>query len=122
MIDDTADRVGELLRPRWVAVQVDVEQRPQPDRQGDRPAVDGGDQLLVVDADRHCVGAFTAALTSRVRPAGGDPGADGIVAAGEEPGVVGVQALHAGARAADAAVRTRAACVRAGVAASRSAA
>ena len=41
-----------------------------------------------------------------------DPAADGVVAAGEVPGVVGVEALHALAGAADAAARAGAVVVR----------
>ena len=42
----------------------------------------------------------------------GDPGADRVVAAGQEPGVVGVQALDARSGAADAAVWSRAGVIR----------
>src|SRR5690606_6702366 len=42
----------------------------------------------------------------------GDPAADGVVAAGEVPGVVGVEALHPATRPAHPAVRTGTAVVR----------
>ena len=75
-----------------------------------RAEVDGGD---VGHAARHRCAVDAARPTQR---------ADGVVAAGEVPGVVGVQALHALAGAADAAATGGGPRGPAGCAASRSAA
>ena len=64
--------------------------------------------VVVAEPDRHRVHASCRRLAVIVDQLSCDPGADRVVAAGQEPGVVGVQALHAGPGAAHAAVRPRA--------------
>ena len=98
---EPAGRVDALPEPRDPHAPVDRRERAVAGRLADeqadrvRAAVDRG------DAAGH--GVDSVARTEPVV----DPTADRIVAAGEEPGVVRVQALHARARAADAAERPR---------------
>ena len=93
VVGDRADGVGERLRRRRIGVVELGEQFAHRRRQrGPTCAVADGDRLGDVDGQRR-------------RQLRGDPPPDRIVTAGEVPGVVGVQALDALPRAADAAGR-----------------